>query len=218
MEASKWLKVQALVDASEMQDLFHTLGDFKIYVTGTITPRGEGSIGHAKFLEAYKSYVEDLKNRRIPDEGVYRHLFSSVFTISPEFVNVMPIGEERQLIKVLRPVIQLQAHHLDYSIHDGKFRPMVFGIDSVTWGLQFSYPQLFKDSISNEVLTVTENENFPNTRLFHDLQRWIRRQTIPTPFIVENKKINVPMRLGKQCLSWINEHPQLKAKRLTIGA
>ncbi len=41
-------------------------------------------------------------------------------------------------------------------------------------------------------------------------KQWVRDNTRATPFSVEGKKINATMRLGKNCFSWINHHPQLK--------
>jgi hypothetical protein len=48
------------------------------------------------------------------------------------------------------------------------------------------------------------------------MQQWVRSHTIATPFEVEGKKVNVPIRLGKECLSRINSHPQLQAKGLRV--
>lgn len=216
MQVSKWLQVQVLLDAEEMGDLLDELGDFGIYLAGTLTRVGEGMISKADFLQAYSVYSEALKKGQIPEESFYRPLFSSVFSASPELLYVVPIAEEKQLIRLVRPVIQLQSHSIGYSVHDGKFRPMVFGLDTILWGLQFSYPQLYLEVRTKEVMQVTESDFFPNTRLFHALQKWIRRHTIPTPFLVGESKINVPMRLGKKCLPWINNHPQLVLKNLKV--
>jgi hypothetical protein len=66
------------------------------------------------------------------------------------------------------------------------------------------------------VEAVKETPSFPNTVLFHQIQRWMRGATIPTPFLVDGKGVNVPLRLGKRCLSWINTHAQLKAKGIRV--
>lgn len=217
MEASKWLKLQVLVENLEMSSLFDALGHFEIYLTGIITKFGEGQIAKPEFLNNYRYYIESLKNGEIPDESVYKPYFSAIFTVSSDILFSLPMPEGRQLIRASKPVIQLQAHSMDYSVHDGKFRPMVFGLDSILWGIQFSYPQLYLDPKTKEVHQVADNEMFPNTRLFRALQRWVRQETIPTPFQVGQEKVNVPMRLGKQCLGWINRHPQLVHKKLQVG-
>ena len=69
-----------------------------------------------------------------------------------------------------------------------------------------------------QVLTVKEGLQFPNTAVFKKMQQWTRMYTIATPFEVEGKKVNVPIRLGKQCLQWIHHHPQLQAKGLRVIA
>ena len=217
MEASKWLKVQVLADSQEMVSLFDAMGHFEIYLTGIITKSGEGEVSKPEFLEKYSYYVESLKNGRMPDESVYRSCFSTIFTVASDVLYAISMPENRQLIRVSKPVIQLQAHSMDYSVHDNKFRPMVFGLDSILWGIQFSYPQLFLDPKTKEVLQVADNEMFPNTRLFRVLQKWMRQETMPTPFLVGKEKVNVPMRLGKQCMGWINRHPQLLNKKLQVG-
>lgn len=213
-QASKWLQSQALLDISEMESLLQAIGDFHIFMTGSVLKRGEGEIAKIEFLEHYKAYIEPLKKGFLPSEEGYRSYFSSVFTTDLAALYAILVDPEQQLVRVSKPVIQLQPHCMDYSVADGKFRSMALGTNSISWGIQFSYPQLFQEGKTKEVMQV--DESFSNTKLFRNLQRWIRHNTIPTPFIVEGKLINVPMRLGKQCLSWINQHPQLIKKQLQV--
>lgn len=214
MEASKWLQVQALLDIDEITDLFRTLGSFKMFRIGSVIDFSETELTLEKFLETYRNYVSMLKEGKVPDESDYRSVFTSVITVSPDFIEAVPVDGAKQIIRVMKPVIHLLVHRLGYSPTEDKFRPMVKGKESITWGLQFSYPQLYQEK--EEVFKVDESESFPNTRLFHILQKWMRQQTIPTPFLVDGKKTNVPIRLGKKCLSWINRHPQLKEKNIAV--
>ena len=85
---------------------------------------------------------------------------------------------------------------------------MVMSPGSIHWGIQFSYPQIFQRG--NVFTKVSDPQQFPNTSLFTKLVQWLRTHTVPTTFIWEGKKIATPFRLGKQCFSWINAHPQLK--------
>lgn len=212
MEASKWLEIQALLAPEEMQTLFthlnSTLGPVHIYRTGVVTPTGEGEVAQDQFLNAYANYGNALKQGLMPETD--RALFSSVLSLSPHILNVMKIGENRQLQRLVRPSVQLQSHSMGYSEEDGKFYSMVFGPESITWGLQFSYPQLFLDPDTKDIHKVGETPDFPNTALFRHIQRWIRHHTIPTPMQTPRGSINLPVRLGKECLSWINHHPQFK--------
>lgn len=210
--ASKWLSVALLVNAHEMQSLFQTLGTVYIYNVGSITKRGEGVITSEAFLSGYERYVHALRNGKIPEDSSYRTLFSSAMTVKEDHVYALHVGEEGQLIRIAKPIVQIQAHNLDYSTADGQFRPMVFGMNSVLWGIQFSYPQLYEDPKTHAPIKVEDNASFPNTSLFKAIQKWARENTVPTPFLVDGKVINVPMRLGKSCFEWINHHPQLTQK------
>ena len=168
------------------------------------------------FLAHYKSYIEELKSGRSPDPMNYRPLFSPAMTTTTEALFTIPIGVNQQIVRICKPIIQLQAHQINYSSVDGKFHPMVFGPDSISWGVQFSYPQLYQDPVTKEVTSVKDGDAFPNTPLFHTLQKWMRQHTVPTPFLVDGKAINVPMRLGKECFSWIDSHPQLIKKGISV--
>lgn len=211
LQASKWLQIPLLLDTAEMKDLLDTMGELWIVLTTGVTQKGAGFISKEEFLNCYQAYVEALKTGEMPSDSRIRPYFSAALTCTLDPLYTVPVGESQQLIKVDRPVIQLQQHRFDYSNADGKFRSMVFGMNSILWGIQFSYPQLFQDE-HLQVKQVREIAEFPNTAVFKRLQKWVRVNTVATPFIVEGRLINVPIRLGKQCFSWINNHPQLKPK------
>lgn len=216
LEASKWLKSPLLINGQEMARLFDELGDFHLYLVGSVIRNGEGEMSKKHFLQEYESYVLQLQEGKVPDPRSYRQLFSCVMTRTKEALYAIPLEGDRQLIRVSKPVVQLQAHHMDYSLVDGKFRSMIFGNNSISWGIQFSYPQLFQDGVTKEVGVTRLAIEYPNTDLYHRLQKWVRGNTIPTPFSIEGGVVNIPARLGKECLSWINSHPQLLLKSLSV--
>lgn len=204
-----------LIDASEMNQLFETLQPFDIFLTSAVTEIGQSQVASQKFLAVYQDYVAQIQQGILPDENQYRSVFSTIFTRSTDCIFAVPINDQHQLLRIKKPVVQLQPHRVSYSKADGKFRSMTFGPNTISWGIQFSYPQLYQDEFKN-IHQVLKNKEFPNTELFQQLQKWTRSATIPTPFLVENKKINVPIRIGKNCLSWINQHPQLIAQGIKI--
>lgn len=217
MQASKWLDVQALLDVDEFALLLEALNSPLLFLTGSVCKEGEALISKGKFLDVYGKYIQALKEGILPDERECRPLFSAVMTATPDVLYAIPVEGGRQILRVSKPAVQMQFHKLGYSTADGKFRPMAFGSHSIFWGIQFSYPQLFQDMSTHEVFTVNESASFPNTLIFRSLQRWIRHHTIPTPFLVDGRKVNVPMRLGKNCTGWINNHPQLKQMGLAVA-
>lgn len=209
MQASKWLQLQTLIDVPEMESLFQAIGPVKIYLVGNVTEKGKGLIPHEAFLEQYAAYIAHLKWGSVPDPREFRPYFSSILTLKEDYAAVIPLENNQELVRVLRPVVQMQMHSLGYSTLDKKFRSNVMGKDSIQWGIQFSYPQLYMDPETNQVEKVLSSDRFVNTSLFRTIQKWMREKTIPTPFQVEGIKTNVPIRIGKQCLKWIHQHSQL---------
>jgi len=216
-QVSKWLSHQILLDVNEMQNLLEELGDFHICSAGQLYSGNEGIISKEQFLICYQAYLDGIKQGKLIDESIYRTCFSSVLTTSLDHLYKVEVSQDQYLLRISKPVLQLQTHRMHYSKLDGKFRPMIFGTESIMWGIQFSYPQIFQDNTTKEILSVLNNPEFPNGKLYQALQKWIRKNTIPTPFIADEKLINSPIRIGKDCLPWINQHPQLLQRGLKVG-
>ncbi len=216
MRVSKALKYQVLLDGAEMRELFVALAPFEIYVTCEPCTVDSMRIEPADFLEKYAAYVKSLQEGALPDELSLRRYFSAIFTKSSDILYAMDVGKGRYLVKALKPVIQLQAHQMFASTLDGKIHPMVLGQESILWGIQFSYPQIYQSPESSAFSKVDESPDFPNTLLFTQLTRYLRQKSVPTPFLFQGKKRYEPIRLGKSCFSWINSHPQLLLRKVAV--
>jgi len=216
-QASKWLHWQALLDEKEMVGLCEHLTPFSIHIVSTLVKEPHGRISRAEFLGEYTAYITAVKEGKEPDEKRCRPFFSSIFTRDCSALYAMEAGG-KYLIKPLLPVVQLQLHHVFHSSVDGKFYPKVHGTDSITWGVQFSYPQIFQDPTTRDIVKVDHSARFPNTALFAELTGWLRANTLPTPFVVDGQRVNQPIRLGKQCWEWISVHPHLARKGISIHA
>lgn len=216
MRVSRFLSVQALLDTSEMEKLLTTLQPFHIVIGGAVSEKGKGEVSPTSFLAVYRDYVEALKAGKLPEETHYRERFSDFWTVDTDILYAIPVAGGSQVIRTTRPVLQLQAHSMSYSARDGKFRPHVLGKECIVWGIQFTYPQIYQDPKTGSIQKLGPKDDFPNALLFKNLQRSLRSLSTPTPFLVEGRRINVPMRLGKACRSWIHAHPQLKEKNITV--
>ena len=182
MQASKWLKCPVLLDIDEMKALFDHLGNFYIVRTSGILPIGHETISKEEFLDCYASYIESLKKGVLPNDKRINSYFTSVFTRTAEALYATLVDPQRQMVQVDQPVVQLQNHRFVCG-EDKKFHSMVFGLNSIYWGLQFSYPQLYQDK-NLQVFKVNESSEFPNTTLFKLIQRWMREHTKPTPCLL----------------------------------
>jgi hypothetical protein len=216
LQVSKWIKMQVLLDGSEMEELLNALGSVYFVVVSEPVKSEQGIISKESFLEKYTDYIYLLKRGEMPPPEEFRRFFSCALssTLAPFYA--IAAGNEKFLIKPVKPVIQLQAHHFFYSDLDGKFHPMVLSPESISWGVQISYPQLYQDPTTRQVVKIIDSGDFPNTALFTQLIRWMRSNTLPTPFHCKGARINAPIRIGKQSLAWIKNHPQLKQKGIEV--
>jgi hypothetical protein len=217
-KTSKLLKVPVLLESEEMKDLLDALGEVLFFETGGIFDKEKGILNRAEFIALYAEYIESLKKCVSPEIKKFASSFSSAMSISPDLLYSVSVDEKRHIIKARKPVIQLTLNQIQYSKEDNSFRSMVYGEGAITWGVQFSYPQIYQNPHTQEILDVDESPEFPNTAVFHTLQKWIRHNSMATPFIVEGVRINVPIRLGKKCFSWINNHPDLVKKGIKVRA
>ena len=211
---SKWLKHQVLLDLPEMEELCRHLAPFHFFNVSEIKPLEELELSSEHFLKSYQEYIEILKAGRVPlDRQIQRHL-SCALTTDATMLYAHAIGTEKYMAKPLKPLVQMQQHRFFPSKTAGTINPMVMSHASIHWGVQLAYPQIFFDGAAYS--KVSDETLFPNTALFTKLVKWLRASTVPTTFVWDDKKISTPIRLGKQCFSWIHNHAQLKEQGIAI--
>lgn len=206
-QGSKWLKFQVLCQRDEIEQLFERIRPFYIFpLTGIV----DGNpISEEGFLSEYESWISGLKNGRVPEDRSLRKILAAAFTDDLDSLWLQAAGKG-YLVKIAKPTLLVQAHFFSYSEMDGVFRPMSMGQGSIFWGLQFSFPGVYQDAKTMELKEVGKSEMFESVRL------WVREATRATPFLVEGKRSNSSIRLGKLCFSWIGNHPQLQTRGISI--
>lgn len=211
---SKWLKHHVLLDFSEMENLCNHLKILYLFDVSTITALDQIPVSLGNFLASYQAYIASLKSGEVPEKQPKQ--FSSALSTTPAALYAHEIQKGRYMAKPLKPLVQLQPHRFFHSKIAGTIHPMVMSPDSVQWGLQIAYPQIFFDVRQGSYSKVQNHPDFPNTALFTDIAKWLRHHTVPTTFIFEGQKISTALRLGKECFSWIASHPQLQQQGLTV--
>lgn len=202
-QGSKWLKFQLLCDAKELGLLFERLTSCQLF---PLTGIHNGlPISHSFFLEQWEKWIEGLKKGVVPAAEELRLLFASALTDEPDALWLQAVADKGFLLKLRRPILQLQAHFFTFSSVDKVFRPMSMGPGSIFWGIQFSWPQIYQDPKS---MQFCETGKKP---IFETVREWVKEVSRPVPFLVEGEKIFSPIRLGRNCFSWIANHPQLKS-------
>ena len=211
---SKWLKHQVLLDVAEMEELCRHLAPFQFFNVSEITALQDLELSLDRFLKSYQDYIDILKAGRVPlDRQIQRHL-SCALSVNADALYAHAVQPEKYMAKPLRPLVQMQQHRFFPSKTGGTINPMVMSPASIHWGIQLAYPQIFFDGASYS--KVSDETLFPNTALFTKLVKWLRAQTVPTTFLWDDKKVSTPIRLGKQCFTWIHNHAQLKEQGIGI--
>lgn len=192
---SKWLKLPLLLSIEEIEDLFSLLPDRLILLGGVISP-AHAVFSKSHFFLHYQNYLQGIV------EGNKRPFADPCLTcaLTNDLNDLRGVQVANGLlVRIFRPVIQIQPYTLCYSKTAEEFRELTHSLDSFYWGLVFSIPQLFDNPLTQEIEKVTEQQ-FPNMRFFKEMQRWSRIHTTPTPFQMEEKIIRYPARIGKQLL------------------
>lgn len=214
MQAAKWVSHRVLLEVCEMERMFKELAPFYLLNVSEIVSKDSFYLSKESFLSAYESYLIRLKEGSSIKE--FSKIFSAAFSTSLSPFYAMKVKENGYLVKVIEPVIQVRPHQFSFSEIDHTFHSMVHGMDVISWGLQFSFPQIYTNSLEGDVTEVLKNPKCVNTKWYKKLASWIRNNTSPISFIVDDKRENVSFRAGYQCFDWIENHPGIKAKGLTI--
>lgn len=212
IQISKWLYNRVLLDVEELRELLEELGELSFHPVGTVIDRQEMSMDRQGFVALYAEYISLLKKGEQPDQKQWNRLFAKAMTCEPDALFYLPLENNKVILRAEKPVIQIQHHTMRYSKEDGQIRSGVMGEDSVSWGLQFAIPQLYLDPTTNEVVTLKDSSS--NFQLFQKLQRWLRKESFPATFLVENnKELTPPIRIGRNCANWMSPQRVFQSKK-----
>jgi hypothetical protein len=203
-QGAKWLKIQALLDPSELRSLFEHLGKVQIFPLGIPLEKPPFSIEADEYVSSYTGWIDSIKRGEIPNGGALRTLNMTLWCEDGSSVDVVALKNGHHLVRPKKASLQVQIHSMGYSAVDRTFRPMVLGQETIFWGLQWSFPQVGQNPGTGEIVELKPHPWFVKIR------QWMRERAIPTPMIVEGEKTHLPIKLGKACLPWIDKHPQLK--------
>lgn len=192
-QASKWLHTAALLETLDELLSFGLLFPLK-GETDTLEPLSA--------IRAYPPYIEAWKkgeNARLPD-------FAFALTLSDEALYALETPSGYQ-IRPRKAVVEISTHYLNLS--DGEVRSNVYGPETLSWGVQFGFPQLHQTE-EGEIIRHLDAENYA---LYKKIQTYLRDTTLPAKF----GDIQSPVRLSKTALPWVNRHPWLKERGIAVS-
>lgn len=197
-EASKWLKIPALLDSANLKEI---LGLASLYPLSGFTD----SLKPVSEFSAYDDYIEAWKKgeeARLKDAAYG-------FTLEPDALYALQTPKG-YMIKPAHPAVQITSHYMNFS--DGEVKSNVFGSDTLSWGVQFAFPQLHLTE-EGEVGKHLDAVNFP---LFKKIQAYLREKTVPAKFVLNGVSHQSSIRISKPNLEWVNVHPWLKKRGLEV--
>lgn len=218
-EVSRQQKIGFLYDTQDLKELLELFKD--IYCIDLTRP-GKPSdliIAFSELLPSLENNVASLKkNQSVSLSSTDQRLLNSSLSSTTDAIAELKLADGRSLLRPTLPLIQINPLRLYYSQELASIKSQVYGSDTIAWGIQLSYPQLFKDQGSGDVIsTLTPDSPLPNTALFKALQKWMRRNTKICTFKSGDMTISSNVRITPRALEWASSHPQLKEHNLHLA-
>lgn len=198
LHCSKWLKHAVLLTMEEMKLLWGVLDPYFLLSPVQIVPKENWRVLKERFLSQYAQYLVWLQEEKEFPPSSLRKEFTLLLTDSLNAVYAVPLPQDRILVKARAPVIQIQIYHCFISAFDQKIYPMAMNADSFTWGLQFSYPQIYEDPKNGIFKKVLLDGGFGNTVVYKQIVSWLRKHTKPAAFSIGGNSVVAPFRIGKE--------------------
>lgn len=213
-QASLHLSYGILLTSEELSLLLGSLeplGDFSIFGSGVLLPQDKLEQSPKNLVEIYKKYLEGSVS--LPE---HKAALSSVWSMDHEAVALREIATDKWQVVRRLPVVQLNRFQFRFDSKTDRFFMQSFSQETLFWGLEFKYPQLFLDPITSKLIKVLK-EPYLNTLLWKGIHQWIRNHTVPVQFVTEEGKRIAPFRighgafdLGEEILKRQNSHLKLK--------
>lgn len=207
-EVSKFLHLQALLTPEELEMFFTSLGPFEIYDNARVVAQ-MAPFSKEEFFDLYRKYYQSLKGGEKCSIGAF------AMSSDPTALKGLTVSEGKVIIKPRLPVIQLKEHAFALR-GDGEFTSNIHGEELVRWGIELIFPQIFVDPASGNMHYVMKEEEFLNGELFRRAMKWIRYNTRPPAFYVDNQLRRATFRLGLQAFEETREMIDLSKHSLSV--
>jgi len=198
LRCSKWLRHAVLLEREEMKEFLRFLEPCLFISPVKIVHKENWQIREEDILASYEQYLRWIRsNPEIPPAEL-RKEFTLMLSPAVDSFYSLPVGADRFLIKARIPPVQIRMYHCFISSVDGKILPMAMNVDSFTFGLEISYPQIYEDRKTGEFKKVLLDKGFSATPLYKKISGWLRKHTKPAPIEIRGKKVMAPFRMGKE--------------------
>lgn len=208
-EVSKFLTLQMLITPQEFRMMRGSFGKL-LWFDNSRLVSSDQPLSENEVDQMYAEYFESLfsKNQKtLPGLAV---------TAEKEAVVAVKVGENRWMIKPKTPIMQFKQHQFICG-KTGEFFSGVHGDEVVRWGFELSFPQMYVDPESKEVIHVMKDAAFLNSEVFRMAMKWMRYHTRPAQFLINGKIKRATFRLGKEAISYAKDLVDLKRHEMVLA-
>lgn len=207
-KVSKFISLDLLLSQEEFSHLLQELGEVFFFPVGNILYQEPYLLSKEEVMKKYDSYIKGL-------EGEGEIFFPALcLTGDKDAVYLLEVGNG-VTIQYQSPVIQIVEHRFMIT-SDFRLQSMCFGQDAIAFGLRFSFPSLFIDLETNEVVHLFTEKERTNTMLFCKIQKWMRDYTRPVKIEKEGHTMRGTFRLGITFKEKISLHAFLEKQGINL--
>ncbi|PCI94021.1 hypothetical protein COB11_04430 [Candidatus Aerophobetes bacterium] len=218
LRASKHQRVQVLMEASELRELFFHLGDFYVVESAKVKDPEQQVITKEDYLKRYALYIDHLKTKLDSPEKDILSPLSVCFSKVLDCFYMIDVGNNKALIKQKAPSVFVQPFSFHYDSESASIFTGVHTKDRIFWGLEFSFPQMYQDPKTFDTIEILKDKQNPNTQLFKKLQSSLRKNTKPTSLNFSGVSKAFPFKLSQNSLAWVQDYPKLKQFNIQINS
>lgn len=191
LQASRFLKHVVLLTPDTLTELINHLHCEVCNISKVVEKRDFKE----EFLKAYAQYYAMLLKQEV-DVFSLRSLLTCALSLDFNAFNENILSVSRRIISVKSPVVYVRL--MTYQcLANNRVIPFALGKDVHTFGLVFSFPQLYRDPTSKENRNALKESR--NAALWKSITQWIRRETQILKINTGSEMMNITFRYHPLC-------------------
>lgn len=214
---SKWMNFQLLLNESELLELFKEIEVQHLLCLSHVGIYEDLYLSKQNYLNLYAKYLELLqKDTILESREIIKKLNVAIAYDFQDFYKI-PLPDDKILIKMKSPSIQIKPFHFVYNHELEKFLPNVCSSSTIYFGLEISFPQIFQDPKTFVIKHIFKDQKLKSAQQFKKIRSFVRDHTQPARFQIKDNVKVATFRIGKKCINFAKSCPALKKEGLLIA-
>lgn len=207
-----------LLDPSTLEQIFSHLSPVYFVNLSVTNSEQELLFSKERVLAFYSDYIEQIKAGKEVDHLAVKKKLSLHMTKEPSSCYKMGLdGRDVYFVKEREPGIRVMLHQFAWDLENKETHSNVHGKGGISWGLEFSYPQIFGSSLGGDVIYLAKEKQRANTLLFTELKRLVRRFSKPVAFLLDGQRVQTTLRIDDGAKAWVGAHQGMKDHGIEVA-